>query len=73
MISYQVNILNPKAVKLLKGLADLKLITLEKTEKETWENLLKRTRRNADTAPSLEEITEEVELVRAERYARQNP
>jgi len=73
MKTFEIEVLNPKAVKLLKDLADLKLIAFKKNEKPTWENLLKRTRRNADTAPSLEEITEEVELVRAERYARQNP
>jgi hypothetical protein len=72
MNTFEIEVLNPKAIKLLKDLADLKLITLKKAEKETWESMLKKLRRNASSAPFLEEITEEVELVRAEMYAEKN-
>jgi hypothetical protein len=71
-MSYQVDILNPKADKLLKDLADLKLISLTKTSKDPFLAEVKRLRKKAAAikAPSLEEITNEVETVRAKRYAR---
>lgn len=70
MDSYQINIINPKALKILKDLADLELISFKKTEDESLQKILKRIRENAGPdAPSLEEITREVELVREKRYA----
>ena len=107
MTTYQVNILNPKAEKLLKDLADLGLISLSSeeipyeklaAENETYANepsiaygqvsaqkqsnmrltqatedpflaLLNKIRKKAeDDAPTMEEITREVEIVRAERH-----
>jgi hypothetical protein len=70
MNSMQINILNPKATKLLKDLADLRLISIKDNSKSGFATVLKRLRKNAKTAPSLEEITKEVELVRAKRYAK---
>ncbi len=69
MKSYQIDILNPKAEKLLQDLADLELISFRKTE-ENLQSVIKRLRKKAlANPPSLEEITKEVEIVRAKRYA----
>ncbi len=70
MTSMQIDILNPKATKLLKDLADLRLISIKDNSKSGFATVLKRLRKNAKTALSLEEITKEVELVRAKRYAK---
>jgi hypothetical protein len=69
MNTIQIDILNPKAAKLLKDLADLKLIAIRKIPKNDFVAVLKKLRAN-DIVPSLEEITKEVELVRAKRYAK---
>lgn len=66
-----IGIINPKAKKLLKDLADLNLITISKSfdTKVEFKELLSKLRSNTDIAPSLDEITREVESVRALRYA----
>ena len=72
-MTYQVDILNPKAGKLLQDLADLDLIAIRQTPQDGFLNVLNKLRTKAKTvgkAPSLEEITAEVEAVRAKRYAR---
>lgn len=69
-MTYQVEILNPKAEKLLQNLADLRLITLSKTSSDPFMTVVKRLRKKAVTKPPiLEEITKEVEAVRSKRYA----
>ncbi|MCD6201214.1 MAG: hypothetical protein J7K46_05325 [Bacteroidales bacterium] len=69
METLKVDILNPKAKSLLKGLADLKLIRIQKERAKTdFSELLNKLRNNADKAPSIEEITKEVEEVRKARY-----
>lgn len=71
MITYQVDILNPKAVKLLKDLADLKLISISDSSKDPFLDVVNRLRKKAASKPpTLEEITKEVEAVRAKRYAK---
>jgi hypothetical protein len=65
---FRVDILNPKAVKLLKDLADLNLISIKEEPKSGFEDILKKLRFNSLSAPTLEEITKEVEKVRAKRY-----
>ncbi|MDP2188504.1 MAG: hypothetical protein Q8J69_07465 [Sphingobacteriaceae bacterium] len=64
----RIDILNPKAAKLLKDLADLNLIAIQDTSKNGFEGILKKLRAKSKSAPSLEEITKEVELVRSKRY-----
>ncbi|MBY0424315.1 MAG: hypothetical protein K2Q22_01655, partial [Cytophagales bacterium] len=72
MNSLQIDILNPKASKLLKNLADLNLIAIRNIEDDGFLDLVNEMRYKAkDNPPSLEEITKEVELVRASRY--ENP
>jgi len=70
MNTITVNILNPKAARLLKELADLNLIAIQDTSKNGFASILKKLRSKAKSAPSLEEITNEVELVRSKRYAK---
>ena len=66
----RIDILNPKAAKLLKDLADLKLIAIQDTSKNGFSSVLKKLRSKTKSAPTLGEITSEVELVRSKRYAK---
>jgi len=68
METINIEIINPKARKLLKDLADLNLITIKPKLKLT--DLLEKLRKKSETVPSLEEITSEVEEVRKTRYAK---
>ncbi len=73
-MTYQVDILNPKADKLLQDLADLKLISISKHSNDPFLTVVKRIRKKAAAGrtPTLDEITKEVEKVRAKRYANKN-
>ncbi len=68
METFQIDILNPKAKKLLKDLADLNLIKIKKTKKSDFSALLTKLRSKSTEDISLEEITKEVESVRKSRY-----
>lgn len=71
MITYQIDILNPKADKLLRDLADLDLIAIRPTPTDGFLNTVNRLRaKAAPQPPTLDEITKEVEAVRAKRYAK---
>lgn len=70
MNTMRIDILNPKAAKLLKDLADLNLIAIKDTSKNGFASVLKKLRLKAKSAPTLDEITKEVELVRSKRYAK---
>jgi len=71
MDTLKINILNPKAVKLLEDLADLNLITIEDSSNNNdFKNILERLRSKESVPLTLEEITAEVEAVRTERYAK---
>lgn len=68
-MTYPVNILNLKATWLLQDLADLNLISLQKNPKDDFLKTVNRLHKKASPKPpSLEEITKEVESVRAKRY-----
>ena len=71
METLRIKIVNPKAKRLLKDLADLNLITIGKSldSKIEFKELLSKLRSSADSASSLDEIILEVEKVRALRYA----
>ena len=73
MEALRIEILNPKVKSILKQLADLELISISKVESSEiqFKRLLDKFRTKAITSPSLEEITEEIENVRAERYAKE--
>ena len=72
MASLQVDILNPKAGKLLKDLADLNLIAIKEIKNDDgFLKVVNKIRAKAKTnTPSFEEITKEVESVRANRHAK---
>jgi len=69
METIQIDILNPKAKKLLKNLADLNLIKINKEKSKTdFSSLLEQLRAKSTDEISLDEITNEVEQVRKLRY-----
>ena len=71
-MTLQVDILNPKATKLLQDLADLNLISIKGGKDDGFLKIIKKLRaKAAANPPSLEEITKEVESVRAKRYAKE--
>lgn len=70
MDTLKVNILNPKALKLLKDLAALDLIAIQATSKNGFQDVLKKLRSKEKTEITFEEITKEVEAARIKRYAR---
>jgi len=74
MESIRIEILNPKARKLLRNLADLKLIKISDSSdrKNEFKKLLDRLRSKSEKAPSIEEITNEVEAVRKARYKKES-
>lgn len=67
MESIKVEILNPKARKLLKDLADLDLIAIRKSTESEFSEVLKKLRSKSKSTLSTEEIVGEVELVRSRR------
>ena len=69
MNTMSVTILDPKAVKLLESLAELKLISIQEEPTHTLESVLNKLRSKSKSAPRLAEITKEVEIVRTKRYA----
>ncbi len=68
MTTLQIDIIEPKAEKLLEDLAAMNLIAIQSSKQERLKNLLNKLRVHSDEI-SMEEITKEVEIVRAERYA----
>ena len=71
-MTLQVDILNPKATKQLQDLADLNLISIRGSKEDGFLKIVRKLRAKAAVKPpSLDEITKEVELVRAKRYAKQ--
>lgn len=72
MASLQVEIIEPRAGRLLQELAGLNLITITKpiNAKKEFRALLAKLRSQSDTAPSLEEIVKDVKTVRKRRYAK---
>ena len=70
MDALKIEILNPKALQLIKGMQDLKLIKVSDDPVFKLKAYLNKMRRNSATAPSLDEIIKIVEDVRAKRYAK---
>ena len=69
MESLTIDILNPKAGKLLQDLADLDLIAIRNSSKIGLSSILDKLQSKPGPVPTMEEITQEVESVRAKRYA----
>ena len=70
MDTLKIEILNPKALELLKNLQDLKLIKVTEDPVSALKAYLAKMRKKEASALSLEEITQPVEEVRAERYGK---
>ncbi len=70
MEALKIEILNPKALQLIKGMQDLKLIKVSDEPVSTLKTYLKNMRRNSSNTPGLDEITKIVDDVRAKRYAK---
>jgi transposase-like protein len=70
MEALKIEILNPKALKLIKGMQDLNLIKVSDAPATKFKAYLKKMRQNSSTVPSLEEITKIVEKVRSARYSK---
>lgn len=68
MKTLQVEILNPKARKLLDDLVQLNLIKIKENKGNDFSDLLKKLRTKGSDQLTPEEIINEVELVRKSRY-----
>ena len=70
METLRIDIVNPKAKRIIRELADLNLITIrDKDPIKSFQGLLSKLRSKTKVI-SLDEITEEVQLVRAKRYGK---
>lgn len=69
METLNIDIINPKAKLLLNNLEELNLIRINKNKVNSdFKELLEKLRINSSDAPTLEEITDEVDSVRKARY-----
>jgi len=69
METLTIDIINPKAKKLLIELMAMDLIKIrKKTTNPSLKSILSKTRKYSNGALSLEEITKEVEIVRQKMY-----
>ncbi len=69
MTTLNIEILNPKAKKLLQDLAELRLISISEKTYNPFFDVVRKIR-SKKTGISLEDITKEVEVVRAKRYGK---
>jgi hypothetical protein len=70
MEAIKIEILDPKALQLIKEMQDLKLIKVTDETVSKLKSYLKKMRKDCGSAPSLDEIAELVNEVRADRYGR---
>lgn len=72
METLKIVIVNPKAKKIIKELAELKLIAIRQNQpSREFQKLLQKLRSKSKKAPiSQDEITRELELVRAKRHGK---
>ena len=70
METLRIDIVNPKAKKIIKELAELNLISIrDKDPIKSFQKLLSKLRNNTKKI-TLDEITKEVERVRSRRYGK---
>ncbi len=67
MATLKINVVNPKAMKLLQNLAELNLVTIQKNADNGFQRILTNLR-SQNNNPNLKVITKEVEIVRKRRY-----
>ena len=70
MGAFKIEILNPKALQLIKGMQDLKGIKVSDEPVSQLKSYLKKMRKRASLAPGMDEIAKVVEEVRSGRYAK---
>ena len=70
MEALKIEILNPKALQLIKGMQELKLIKVSEEPVSKLKEYLKKMRRNSAATQRLDEITKIVEEARAKRYGK---
>jgi hypothetical protein len=70
MGAIKIEILNPKALQLIKGMQDLNLIRVSDEPTSSIQAYLKKMRKKTNTAPSAEDIAKIVDEVRTKRYAK---
>ncbi len=71
METFRIEILNPKALNILKDLAELKLIKIQKDDnKSDFTDLVKKLRKQSKNGISFDEITNLVDEVRLSRYGK---
>jgi hypothetical protein len=69
MESFYIKIKDPKVKSILKGLVNLKMISIQETEpKNKFSELLKKFRKNSDSLFSLNEAPNETEGVSEKSY-----
>ncbi|MEO7315775.1 MAG: hypothetical protein ABIW47_11340 [Ginsengibacter sp.] len=69
MDEIKIEILNPKAMQLIKGMQDLNLIKISENPNSLLKEYLNKMRRNSSDVPDIEEIANIVNEVREKRYA----
>lgn len=70
METLKIDIVNPKVKRIIKELADLNLISIHENQPaKAFQKVLNKLR-NKKATITLDEITREVELVRAKRYGK---
>lgn len=72
MNTITIEILNPKAKKLLKNLVDLDLINIRENKENGFSKLLKKLRSNDTNNLSLDDITNEVEQERSNMHGKKD-
>lgn len=70
MEALKIEILNPKALQLIKDMQDLNLIRVSEDPASKLQTYLKEMRKNASSVPNLDEIATIVKEVRVKRYAK---
>jgi|JI10StandDraft_1071094.scaffolds.fasta_scaffold1506889_2 hypothetical protein len=69
MASMNIEILNPKAKKLLQDLEELKLISISEENSNPFFDVVKKIRSKKANI-SIQEITKDIETVRTKRYGK---
>ena len=70
MEAIKIEILNPKALQLIKGMQDLKLIKVSDEPTSKLMEYLQKMRSSSAYVPTMDEISKIVKDVRSKRYAK---
>ena len=71
METLKIDIIKPKARKMLEDLADMNLIAIQKSNENVFKDVLRTLRTKNASTPTPEEIANDVEIVRTSRYNKQ--